>query len=114
MMYIARKTKTEIPYALLGKLAALVAFMAVLFLVVLFVLPERSAAAGDSSSTYCITSVQIEEGDSLWSLACEHYSKEFGSITDYIKEIKRMNGLSSDMLYADNYILIPCYTVTVN
>ncbi len=111
MMYIARKPKTEIPYIFLGRIAALVVFMAVLFLIVLFVLPERTAAAGDSSSTYCITSVQIEEGDSLWSLASQYYSEEFGSITDYIKEIKRMNGLSSDMLYADNYILIPYYKI---
>ena len=110
-MYMTRKPKTEIPYAFLGRVAALVLFMVALFFVVLFVLPERTAAAGDSSSTYHISSVQIEEGDSLWSLASEYYSEEFVSIPDYIEEIKRMNGLSSDKLYAGNYLLIPCYSV---
>lgn len=110
-MYMTRRQKTEIPFEFIGRVAALVLFMVALFLVVLFVLPERKAAAGDSVSTYGITSVQIEEGDSLWSLASEYYSEEFISIANYIEEIKRMNNLSSDTLYAGNYILIPYYMV---
>lgn len=109
-MYTERRQKTEIPYILFGKLAVLVLIMVALFLVVLFVLPERTAAAGNTTGgTYTITSVQIEEGDSLWSLASEYYTAEFSSVTEYITEIKRMNGLSSDVLYAGSYILIPQY-----
>lgn len=109
-MYTARKQKTEVSYMFIGKLAAIILFMVILFLVVLFVLPERTAAAGNTTGgTYTITSVQIEEGDSLWSLASEYYTVEFSSISNYITEIKRMNGLSSDTLYAGSYILIPQY-----
>ena len=109
-MYSARKVKNDIPYIFIGKLAALILVMVALFLVVLFVLPERTASAGDSSfGTYTITSVQIEEGDSLWSLASEYFTEEFSSVSNYITEIKRMNGLSSDTLYAGSYILIPQY-----
>lgn len=109
-MYTARRSKTEIPYIFFGKLAALVVIMVALFLIVLFVLPERTAAAGDTiGGTYTISSVQIEEGDSLWSLASEYYTEEFSSVSNYITEIKRMNGLSGDTLYADSYILIPQY-----
>lgn len=108
MMYSTRKTKQDVPYILFGKLAAILVFMVALFLFVLFVLPERTAAADNSTGvTYTITSVQIEKGDSLWSLASEYYTEEFSSVEEYIIEIKRMNGLSSDMLYAGNYILIP-------
>ncbi len=107
-MYTARRKKADVPYMFLGKIAAIVLFMVVLFLIVLFVLPERTAAAGNSTGgTYKITSVQIEEGDSLWSLASEYYTDEFSSIRAYITEIKRMNGLTSDVLYTGNYILIP-------
>ena len=49
------------------------------------------------------------ENDSLISIATEYYTEEFSSIRAYISEIKRMNGLTSDTLYADNYILIPYY-----
>ena len=52
-------------------------------------------------------SITIEEGDSLWSLASTYYTKEYTSLSDYINEIKRMNGLSSDVLYAGNYLLVP-------
>lgn len=107
-MYTTNKSKSEIPYYLLGKAAFLLLFMVALFLIVLFVLPERSAAAGNTAGgTYVITSVQIEEGDSLWSLASRYYTEEFSSVSNYIAEIKRMNNLSSDVLYEGNYLLIP-------
>lgn len=109
-MYTARNNKTEVPYIFIGKVAAIFLFMIALFLVVLFVLPERTAAAGNAAGrTYTITSVQIEEGDSLWSLASEYYTEEFSSVSAYISEIKRMNGLSSDKLYAGSYLVIPCF-----
>lgn len=110
-MYTKRmQNNHQVPYIILGKAAVLVLFMVALFLIVLYVLPEKTAAAGNTTGgTYTITSVQIEEGDSLWSLASEYYTEEFSSITNYIAEIKRMNGLSSDTLYAGCYILIPQY-----
>lgn len=110
-MYLERKkNQIEIPYEFLGKLIALIVFMVALFLLVLFVLPERTAAADNASnSRYQISSVLIEEGDTLWSLATEYYTDEFSSVADYLTEIKRMNGISSDTLYAGNYILIPQY-----
>ena len=110
-MYMERRRKQDIPFEFIGKLAALVLFMVALFLIVLFVLPERTAAAGNSTGgQYQISSVLIEEGDSLWSLASEYYTEEFVSVSDYLTEITRMNGISStDTLYAGNYILIPQY-----
>ena len=92
------------------KLLALFLFVFVLFLVVIFALPQKAAAAGDiNARTYTITSVEIEEGDSLWSIASEYYTDEFSSLQRYISEIKRMNNLSSDKLYAGNFLLIPHY-----
>jgi len=102
--------KTHIPYIFFGKVTCILVIMAALFLIVLFFLPERTASAGNTSvGTYTITSVQIEKGDSLWSIAQEHYSEEFTSLSDFISEIKRMNNLSSDTVYAGSYILIPQY-----
>lgn len=110
MMYSERSHKTDIPYLFLGKLAFILLFMVALFLIVLFVFPEKNAAAGNTPpKTYSIQSIQIEEGDSLWSIASEHYTEEFSSIPAYISEIKRMNGISSDVLYAEHYLLVPCY-----
>ena len=107
-MNTVRKIKNNNFHFAFSKLVVITLFMVGLFLIVLFVLPERSAAAGNSTGgTYTITSVQIKEGDSLWSLASQYYTEEYSSLTEYITEIKRMNGLSSDVLFAGNYILLP-------
>lgn len=109
-MKTTRRTHKTIPYIFLGKVTCILVIMAALFLIVLFFLPERTASADNTSvGTYTITSVQIEEGDTLWSIAKEHYSEEFSSLTSFISEIKRMNGLTSDTVYAGSYILIPQY-----
>lgn len=109
-MYKTNKIKSQVPYFFLGKLTCILVIMVAIFLMVLFVLPERTASAGNTTGgTYTITSVKIEEGDSLWSIANEYYTDEFSSISAYISEIKRMNGLSSDTLYIDSYILVPQY-----
>lgn len=109
-MHTVNKQKTEFLYVFLIKLAVLFLIMAALFFIVLFLLPEKKAAARNfSGGTYTIHSVQIKEGDSLWSLATKYYTEEFSSIPQYIMEIKRINNISSDILYADNYLLIPQY-----
>ena len=111
-MYTIQKTKTNIPYIFLGKLACILVIMAALFFIVLFFLPEKTASADNNSiGAYTITSVQIEEGDSLWSIAEEYYSEEFSSLKSFITEIKRMNGLASDTVYAGSYILVPQYVL---
>lgn len=107
-MYLNKINKSN---TFICKLASVVVIMVALFLIVLLLLPERAAYAENTSAkTYFITSVQIEAGDSLWSLASEYYTEEFISVNAYITEIKRMNGLSSDTLYAGNYLLIPYFT----
>ena len=109
-MYTERKQKNDMPYLFLGKLTIIVLVMIALFLVVLFVMPERTVAAGNTDCrTYQIISVEITEGDSLWNLASEYYTEEFSSVSNYVTEIKRMNGMRSDTLYAGSYLLIPQY-----
>ena len=109
-MYTTHKKNIQVPYIFLGKVTCILVIMVALFLIVLFFLPERTASANNSTAgTYTITSVQIEEGDTLWSIAQEHYSNEFSSLTNLITEIKRMNGLTSDTVYAGSYILVPQY-----
>ena len=95
-MYKTNKIKSQVPYFFLGKLTCILVIMIAIFLMVLFVLPERTASAGNTTGgTYTITSVKIEEGDSLWSIANEYYTDEFSSISAYI----------------DSYILVPQYVL---
>lgn len=86
-------------------------FIILLFLAVLFFLPGKNASAKNSTDpVYKIMSVSIETGDSLWSIASRYYSEEFSSLQDYISEIKRMNCMTGDTIYAGGYLLVPYYS----
>ncbi|MDO5519315.1 MAG: LysM peptidoglycan-binding domain-containing protein [bacterium] len=56
-----------------------------------------------------VKSIQIQEGDSLWSIAKEHYSNDYTSIEQYIEDIKQCNNISSDTIHAGKYLIIPYY-----
>lgn len=55
------------------------------------------------------TGIQVEEGDSLWSIAKEYISEEYDDIQEYIDEVKRVNQLKSDRIYVGKYLIIPYY-----
>lgn len=57
-----------------------------------------------------VKSIKIERGDTLWGIAKEYISDEYDSIQTYINEIKRSNGLLSDTIHEDSYIIVPYYT----
>jgi LysM repeat protein len=52
------------------------------------------------------TSVQIEPGDSLWSIANQYAAQTELSINDYIKEVKALNNLSSDKITAGQKLMV--------
>jgi len=56
-----------------------------------------------------IISIQVEAGDTLWSIAKEYITDEYRNINTYIKEIKEVNNLASDTIHAGNYLVIPYY-----
>ena len=55
--------------------------------------------------------VEIQEGDSLWSIAKENMNPGFHDVNEYIEEVMVCNQLSSDKIYAGSYLMIPYYEV---
>lgn len=55
------------------------------------------------------TSIRIEEGDSLWSIASRYSQKSPMNIGEYISELKRMNQLTSDTIHAGHYLTVVYY-----
>ncbi len=55
--------------------------------------------------------VEIESGDSLWSIAKENMTPGFHDINEYIDEIIECNQLNSDQITEGKYLLIPYYEV---
>lgn len=52
------------------------------------------------------TSVQIESGDSLWSIANKYCTEGNMDISDYIKEIKQINHLTTDNITSGQYLTV--------
>ena len=95
-------------------LLAVVICLSVILLIiyVISVNSNRTAFSIDTGDISYI-SVPITTNDTLWSIADKYYSDEFGTIKDYVKEIKRCNSLKSDNIYAGRYIVVPViYNVT--
>ena len=57
-------------------------------------------------------SIVIEEGDSLWSIANE-YNYHTVDVHDYVKELKELNGLTSETIHAGQHLLITYYDTEV-
>lgn len=70
-----------------------------------------SARAEESVPSYkYYTSIVVEKGDTLWKIASRYMSPEYGDIDEYIYEIKMLNHLESDGIYAGEYLTIPYYS----
>lgn len=80
-----------------------------LMVLLLMVNLKHNKAFGNSTYDKQCISIEILEGDSLWSIAERFYVPECGTMKEYIKEIKNTNSLHSDLIHAGNYLLIPYY-----
>lgn len=79
------------------------ALMIVVVLVLSFSLKTNAKENNKKDKVY--TSILIEKGDSLWSIASENHPSSV-AIKDYINDLKSINGISSDDIHEGNYITI--------
>ena len=71
-----------------------------------------SANTGSDQVSYkYFTSIQVESGDTLWSIAEEYADQEhYSSYKEYINEVKRMNKMKDDSIVSGQYLIIPYYS----
>ncbi len=68
------------------------------------------AKDNDTESSYkYYTSITIQEGDSLWSIAEEYRSEHYESIQDYIDELVVLNDLTSETIHAGQHLMVAYY-----
>jgi len=68
--------------------------------------------AKDASEAFEVkyyTSIMIENGDTLWTIASEYMGEHYESEEDYIKEVIHMNALRDDTIYEGRHLIIPYY-----
>ncbi|MEY8352114.1 LysM peptidoglycan-binding domain-containing protein [Lachnospiraceae bacterium 54-53] len=68
---------------------------------------ERETQAADRY----YTSIQIQKGDSLWSIAGKYGENSGLTTAQYVKELKNMNGLKEDTIHSGHYLTV-MYFVT--
>ncbi len=56
------------------------------------------------------TTISVSEGDTLWKIAGEYCDTNYTSYADYISEIKAINDMKSDKLYAGGSITVYYYS----
>ena len=81
------------------------------FLILVWLIVIHPVAAGRNADTEKIQyiSLQIEEGDTLWSIASE-YRPASQDIFHYMDQIRDVNHMHTDTIIADRYLIIPVYS----
>lgn len=57
------------------------------------------------------TSICLEEGDTLWSLAERYNNHSVKTMEEYVQELKSMNCLIDDTIHAGNYLTVTYYKI---
>jgi LysM repeat protein len=52
------------------------------------------------------TSVEIQKGDSLWSIAGTYLENSGMTTAQYVKELKNINGLKEDTIHSGQYLTV--------
>jgi hypothetical protein len=94
------------------KMTALGALFAVIFLIfgTACILTNTEKCIADTNEDKYFTNVTVEEGDTLWELASEYMDEEhYDSIYEYMDELKHMNNMTSDDIYAGQNMVVTYY-----
>ena len=62
-----------------------------------------------SSKCKYYTCIEVSSGDSLWSIAERYMDDHYGSVHDYINELKAINDLESSNIHVGQYLTVPYY-----
>ena len=76
------------------------------FTIILLMMNARAEEAQLPELKRYYTSVQLHKGDSLWDLAEQYRVGSGYSRTEYVEELKRMNGLKSEQIHSGEYLTV--------
>ena len=70
---------------------------------------HKTDALEKRSSSKIYESISITDGDTLWTIASEHKPATV-STSEYVKEIKKINSLSTDKIHSGNNLIVYYYS----
>ncbi len=89
-------------------LVALVAICVLLFLNLTLRNTEASPDVSETRNKY-YTSIDIEQGDSMWSIAAKYITDEYADYYEYIDEVMSINNLATENIKAGGKLCVPYY-----
>jgi LysM repeat protein len=74
-------------------------------------LDSSKSEAENSKEIYkYYTSIQVESGDTLWSIADKYASSEYSDRDTYMKELLALNHLSDTTIHSGQYLTVAYYS----
>lgn len=86
------------------------AIIAAVFSINLFFIKAKASSENEAFKYKYYTSVTVESGETLWDIASEFMHNDFTSTKDYIKEVKQINHITEDKIYAGEELIVPYYS----
>lgn len=97
-------------YIIMGAVATLLILLAVIACHRTAVSVQAGSNEETGHRVECFQSIQIQPGDSLWSISRRYYSSEYKSIEQYMRRIMALNHMSDARIHTGGYLVIPYYT----
>lgn len=70
---------------------------------------KTGAAEQETGRTKYYKSIQVDAGETLWSIAQDNITSEYSDMEAYIREVKAINDLRDNRIYTDQNICVPYY-----
>ncbi len=93
-----------------GMILVLLLIVAACFFALFMTATKTEAHKMDKPSYKYYTSVTVDAGDTLWTIAEEHMTEEYRSIDEYMSEVASINHLKGDRLTRGQTLCIPYYS----
>ncbi len=94
------------------KRVLIMAIICILFIIILLTSGMNIFASAEEKEVYTYyKSIEIDENDTLWSIAKEYAPDS--DIENYIAEVEEMNGIDGNQIHTGDYIIVPYYSSDV-
>ena len=103
-----QRTK-EIQYRVFGTFI-FVAVIITIFSINSFMLKVNASSESETVKYKYYTSIRVDSGETLWSIAKKHSGEEFENLEVFIEEVKSINQLKNNKIYAGQELVIPYYS----
>ena len=100
-----RELREKRPFFITG----IIVFISLLTICCFLYFSNSIVRAKEPSSDIQYKVVEVQEGDSLWSLAAEYSSSTPYTTAEYISQLRSINGLSDDTIHTGCYLTIVYY-----